>query len=121
MRIFFFAVLALLAVAAGLAGCQTSASDGHIAGASIPPLGADSAKAAGLSIQEVGDAAKLYTVKCARCHKFYDPTNYGDGEWRIWMVKMSKKARLNVDQEKLLSRYLEAFRFARKPSDQSPK
>src|SRR6266436_2898975 len=52
-------------------------------------------------------ARKLYIAKCARCHKFYDPAKYPEPEWQTWMAKMSKKAKLNAEQEELLSRYIE--------------
>jgi hypothetical protein len=57
---------------------------------------------------------KLYTVKCARCHKFYDPAKYSDDKWREWMDKMSKKAKLKPDQKQILSDYLETFRTGAK-------
>ena len=49
------------------------------------------------------EAARLYTAKCARCHKFYNPADYNDAEWQMWMNKMSHKARLKSDQAQLLS------------------
>jgi hypothetical protein len=49
---------------------------------------------------------KLYVAKCAKCHKLYDPAKYSDEEWAMWMRKMSKKARLNPEQEQLISRYI---------------
>jgi hypothetical protein len=53
---------------------------------------------------------KLYTVKCARCHKFYDPAKYSDEAWHTWMDKMSRKAKLKADQKQILSEYLDTFR-----------
>jgi len=53
-------------------------------------------------------AQKLYIAKCAKCHKFYDPAAYSDEEWRTWMHKMSKKAKLSAEQELSLSSYIEA-------------
>ncbi len=38
------------------------------------------------------------------------PAAYGEAEWRAWMARMSRKARLKQDQEELLSRYLDALR-----------
>jgi len=67
-----------------------------------------------LSKEELREATRLYSIKCARCHKFYDPADYGDAEWRTWMNKMSRKARLKADQAQLLSRYLETFRTAQR-------
>lgn len=110
MRIRFSAVPIVLATAAVVAGCRTSSSGGHTASSTIPALDAESARAAGFSLQQVHEATVVYTAKCARCHKFYDPTGYTDAEWHSWMRKMSTKARLNPNQEQLLSRYLEAIR-----------
>ena len=50
---------------------------------------------------------KLYVAKCTKCHKFYDPAKYSDEDWTMWMKKMSRKARLNAEQERMLSRYIE--------------
>ena len=68
------------------------------------------AGAAELSTTELKDARKLYTTKCAKCHKFYDPAKYDDEQWHKWMTKMSKKAKLKPAQTELLSRYLGTFR-----------
>ena len=68
------------------------------------------ARAAELSEKETSEARKLYTAKCAKCHKFYDPAKYSDDEWHLWMGKMSKKAKLKEAQSDLLNRYLETFR-----------
>lgn len=95
----------------GLAGCQSSAPVGRRAAAALPPEADDRGRAAGLSNEEIAGARKLYGAKCARCHKFYDPADYAGDEWREWMTKMSKKARLRPVQEELLSRYLEALRL----------
>jgi hypothetical protein len=55
-------------------------------------------------------AQQLYEIKCAKCHKFYDPANYSQEDWDMWMRKMSRKAKLNPAQRDLLSEYLETFR-----------
>jgi hypothetical protein len=59
---------------------------------------------------ETAHAKKLYLLKCARCHKFYSPAAYADAEWQAWMTKMSEKAGLTAEEDRLLSRYLELFR-----------
>src|SRR4051812_5062271 len=66
-------------------------------------------------IMEAG--RKLYTAKCARCHKFYDPAKYSDAKWRDWMDKMSKKAKLKPAQKQILSEYLETFRTGTKTNN----
>ena len=64
----------------------------------------------GLTEPEMRAGRKLYTAKCARCHKFYDPARYSETEWHEWMDKMGRKAKLKSDQKELLSRYLETYR-----------
>ena len=113
MRTRIFAILVALAVAAGLVGCQSSAPRGRTVDA-VPHLDADSANTAGLSAQQVSDATELYTAKCAKCHKFYDPTQYSPPDWDTWMRKMSRKSKLKPAQEELLSRYLAAYREKRR-------
>ena len=78
------------------------------------------AGAAELSPTELQDGRKLYTAKCAKCHKFYDPAKYDDEAWRSWMTKMSKKAKLKPAQTDLLSRYLETYRTGRGTNVVSP-
>ena len=51
---------------------------------------------------------KIYLSRCAKCHKFYDPSKYSDQEWGMWMQKMKKKAKLSDEQEALLSSYINA-------------
>lgn len=63
-----------------------------------------------LSPKETKEARKLYNLKCAKCHKFYDPADYTQLEWDEWMLKMSKKSKLKPAQHDLLSRYLETLR-----------
>jgi cytochrome c5 len=53
---------------------------------------------------------KIYTGKCARCHKLYDPTNYDDAAWDKWMQNMKSKAKLNDQQYRQLSEYLQTVR-----------
>jgi cytochrome c5 len=100
---------AILAV--GLSACENTAPAQRVESKPfLPP--AKLLNATGLSGGELSEATKLYTAKCAKCHKFYNPAAYNDAEWRSWMAKMSKKVRLKPNQEQLLSRYLDAFRAA---------
>jgi mono/diheme cytochrome c family protein len=74
-------------------------------------------KAADLTDAEVKAARKLYLIKCAKCHKLYDPAGYDDAAWQSWMAKMTKKAKLNEQQADLISRYVETVRKkARSPA-----
>lgn len=110
MNRYLFVILSGLTMAAWLAGCQSAPPGRRTGTSSARVLDAAAAQAAGFSPPEADQAARLHTAKCARCHQFYDPADYNDTEWRSWMVKMSKKARLKPDQQELLSRYLEALR-----------
>lgn len=110
MATFFSRRFVFAAVTVGLAGCQSPAPGDHTASDFIPPLNADAVSAAGFSPQEVTDANALYVGKCAKCHKFYDPAQYPQKEWDMWMRKMSRKSKLKPAQEELLTRYLGAFR-----------
>ena len=101
-----------------VAGCTTSAPGNRAATGPSMTEAAAMAEKAGMSSDEIRQATKLYTLKCARCHRFYDPADYGETEWRTWMAKMSRKARLSRDQDQTLSLYLGALR--QKPFDPSP-
>ena len=71
-----------------------------------------------LTPREQADARNIYVAKCAKCHRFYEPTNYAEPDWQTWMDKMDKKSKLKPDQARLLKRYLDSYRagqLARKP------
>lgn len=53
---------------------------------------------------------KIYTTKCSRCHKPYDPAGYEDKAWESWLLKMRDKAKLNDEQYRQLASYLQTVR-----------
>jgi hypothetical protein len=63
-----------------------------------------------LTPKESAAARKVYVAKCAKCHRFYDPTNYAEPDWRTWMEKMGRKSKLKPEQAALLNRYLDTYR-----------
>jgi hypothetical protein len=63
-----------------------------------------------LSPKDIRAAQKIYTTKCAKCHKFYNPADYSQTDWNAWMQKMGRKSKLNPQQHALLSRYLDTLR-----------
>ena len=67
-----------------------------------------------LSAADLAAARKLSAVKCAKCHKFYEPVDYTRADWADWMEKMRRKAKLKPEQFDLLSRYLEEARASGK-------
>jgi len=77
------------------------------------PLGG--AQAEDLTRKQRTAAKKIYDSKCAKCHRFYEPREYAQEEWQLWMTKMSRKAKLNPSQDKLLNRYLDAYRAQKAP------
>jgi hypothetical protein len=68
-----------------------------------------------LSDKDCEAARKLYVAKCAKCHRFYEPTAYSESAWRDWMAAMSRKAKLNSEQQELLVRYLGTYRAGKLP------
>jgi hypothetical protein len=73
----------------------------------LPIVGGE---APSLSDKELRDAKKLYVLKCAKCHKFYEPTGYSAEDWEMWMVKMIKKSHLKDKQARLVTEYAELIR-----------
>ena len=60
-----------------------------------------------------GDLVKgkaLHELKCAKCHKLYEPSDYDNEEWDRWMGKMRKKAHLNSENDRLITGYLDSLR-----------
>jgi hypothetical protein len=93
------------------AGCASSSSLSNAnAPEAHPRVVAARVQAGGWSAPETHRASRLYALKCGRCHKFYDPAFYSSEDWDLWFHKMSKKAKLESAQEKLLSDYLSAAR-----------
>ena len=100
-----FSVWATAAVlAAGFSACTSV----HPA-ASAPPE-PPAGQCSRLPATEMESGRTLYLAKCGRCHKFYDPAKYPAKDWREWMDKMSRKAKLKLDQKALLSKYLDLYR-----------
>ena len=89
-----------------VSACQTSSNTSPSNRLPEP----DAARAAELLPAELQQGRRLYEIKCARCHKFYNPADYDRAEWHSWMRKMSRKAHLSPDEERFLSRYLDLFR-----------
>jgi hypothetical protein len=68
-----------------------------------------------LTAKELVTARKIYIAKCAKCHRFYEPMNYRESEWQGWMRMMNKKSKLNEEQIKFLTQYLDAYRAGQLP------
>jgi hypothetical protein len=81
----------------------------------VVPWMVNPARADEMAPKEVAVARKLYVAKCAKCHKFYDPKNYSNEEWRRWIELMSRKSKLNAEQSNVLRQYLDGYRAGRIP------
>ena len=66
-----------------------------------------------LSLAEQRSARKIYVVKCAKCHRFYDPQDYEAEPWTRWFESMSRESKLKPKQRELLKRYLDDYRQGR--------
>ncbi len=76
----------------------------------VGALATVAARAAGPASADLAAGKKLYTGKCARCHKLYEPSRYDDKAWESWMLKMRDKARLSDEQYRQLTAYIETLR-----------
>jgi cytochrome c5 len=121
MRAMGYLVLVVAAAAVALAGCESAGPHGRTLGNTAPRLTPEAASAAGLSPEQSSAAVQLYTAKCLRCHKAYDPAAYSEEQWQSWMSKMSKKARLTPEQSDLLAHYLDAYRAASAATPKEPR
>ncbi|MBI1177286.1 hypothetical protein GC207_07590 [bacterium] len=101
-----------------LTGCRTG---GFSTVHELPAPTAEVAATMGLATSDIAGARRLYVAKCARCHKFYNPLQYDDGEWNRWMRKMSRKAHLSTNEDLLLTRYFDALRKSSNSSVESQK
>ena len=73
-------------------------------------------RAAELSPAQQSAARKLYVLKCAKCHEFYEPAEYSEAGWTRWMQKMKKKAHLKKADYDLLLKYTQQLRNTGKRS-----
>lgn len=71
-----------------------------------------------VSIDPTVASRNLYLSRCGKCHKLYDPAKYSDEQWRKWMDKMSRKAKLQPDQKVAMSGYIETT--LRRPGTPAP-
>src|SRR6187200_1032122 len=87
-----------------LAGCMTPGEEEPSRPANWKlPATSEKPLSRGMSSERAARARKLYALKCAKCHGFYDPALYSASEWNEWMMKMSKKSRLQPEQEELIT------------------
>jgi hypothetical protein len=49
---------------------------------------------------------ELYYNKCGGCHRLHSKTEFTDEKWKSEVEEMSKKAKLNEDEKRMLIEYL---------------
>src|SRR5262245_29492695 len=70
--------------------------------------------------EELDAGKKIYTGKCAKCHKLRDPNKYDQVAWDKWMDKMKKKAKLTDEQFQQLTEYTQTLRAEKKDAPAKP-
>lgn len=48
----------------------------------------------------------LYTAKCGRCHKLYNPNRGNMTQWTKWINRMAPKAKLTAEEKQLVTDYV---------------
>ena len=54
----------------------------------------------------ISNEEELYYEKCAGCHRPHDRSEYDSTEWYSIMEKMSKKANLSDEENRMIIKYL---------------
>ncbi len=88
---------------------------GLLLAAACATTGAGRRRSARVPVEEALAAAQtdlergqiLYERSCSRCHALYMPKSHTAGEWRYFVKKYGRKARLSKDRQLLVYGYLE--------------
>ncbi len=49
---------------------------------------------------------ELYNNKCSGCHRLHSRTEFSSEKWKSEVEEMSKKAKLNEDEKRMIIEYL---------------
>lgn len=60
--------------------------------------------------ERLESARTLYVTRCSSCHSLHVPLDYEVSEWRGWMRKMSRKAKLTTGQDSEILAFIFAAR-----------
>ena len=63
-------------------------------------------ESAAATAPEAADGKALYERSCARCHALYMPKSFSASEWRYYVKRYGRRARLRVAQRELVFDYL---------------
>ena len=72
----------------------------------LQPSTADLTKAVekvpGITLTELQQGYKLYTIKCSACHRLHDPAEFTSQKWEPILLKMFGKAKITEENQKTL-------------------
>jgi cytochrome c5 len=75
-----------------------------------PELVSAQAKVPGITMQELTDGKKLFVERCSNCHELKNPGDYTAQQWEPIVAKMTRKAHISDEGQKLLIRnYVVAY------------
>ncbi|HUR10293.1 MAG TPA: hypothetical protein VM012_02920 [Flavitalea sp.] len=67
-------------------------------------------KVPGITMENIQAGYKLYTEKCAGCHKLYQPVKYSVSQWDEILPKMIPRAKVtDTGNQTLIRNYLHAL------------
>lgn len=59
-------------------------------------------------VADPADGKRLYETSCNRCHALYMPRSFAPDEWRFYVNKYGRRARLAPNERELVLQYLSA-------------
>jgi mono/diheme cytochrome c family protein len=103
-RITGMLLVAILCLAAGIAGCAA----GKAAIPTAEELYAGGALPMGADLDALRRGRAIFVTECAACHRLFPPNAYSPEQWRGIVKRMSRRASLGGDQTADLDIYLTA-------------
>lgn len=95
-------LVAILCLAAGIAGCAA----GKAAIPTAEELYAVGALPMGADLDALRRGRAIFVTECAACHRLFPPNAYSPEQWRGIVKRMSRRASLGGDQTADLAIYL---------------
>ena len=60
----------------------------------------------GTSLKDLQDGREIYSNRCGRCHWLHAPEKYSPDQWKTYLNKMRKRAKLNDAEYSLVEKYV---------------
>src|SRR5512145_2770905 len=61
-----------------------------------------------VALEDLTAGRSAYVQKCAGCHHLYQPAKYDPAQWPDLVAKMSQRAKLANEEQRLITSYLRA-------------